>query len=425
MKEMHRVRVSPAKLNGTISVPPSKSAAHRAIICAALSEGVSVLQPVDLSNDIIATIECMKKLGAAFYMEGDRVTVTGITLRPESAQLHCGESGSTLRFLIPVAAALGVSARFTGSGKLPERPIGVYTDCLPGKGVPCRTEGGLPLEISGQLSSGKYEIPGNISSQFVTGLLLALPMLEGDSEIILSSPLQSVGYINMTLQTMESFGVRVRASENGWFIPGGQKYTAGDHKVEGDWSQAAFFMTAAALGGEITIDNLDMNSTQGDKACVEIYKRLGADISIVDDKLIMKGGRLHGIELDAADIPDMVPAFSVAAALAEGKTVIRGAARLRIKECDRLAAMRDGLSRLGAKIEETEDGFVIEGVKALRGGEVEGYNDHRIVMSMAVAAAACGEDIIISDMESINKSYPSFFEDYQSLGGIKDVIMGE
>ena len=425
MEKKHKVRVRPASLRGTISVPPSKSAAHRAIICAALSDGVSVLQPIDLSNDITATINCMKNLGAGFTINGSRVTVDGTGIFSQrKAELDCGESGSTLRFLVPVAAAGGVDARFVGHGKLPERPIGVYTDCLPQKGVECRTEGGLPLEISGRLESGIYQVPGNISSQFITGLLLALPLLQEDSEIRLTSPLQSVGYINMTLDIMKDFGVDVEAEENGWKIPGGQKYKAREFSVEGDWSQAAFFMTAAALGGSITIDNLDPESTQGDKACVDVYRRLGADIRTEDNRLIMNPGKLKGIELDAADIPDMVPAFSVAAALAQGRTVIKGAERLRIKECDRLAAMRDCLSRLGADIEETDDGLIINGVSSLSGAEVDGYNDHRIVMSMAVAAAAAREDIIISDMESINKSYPSFFEDYESLGGKKDVIMG-
>ena len=183
-------------------------------------------------------------------------------------------------------------------------------------------------------------------------------------------------------------------------------------------------MTAAALGSSITIDNLDMNSTQGDKACVEVYRRLGADIRCENGMVVMNTGKLHGIELDASDIPDMVPAFSIAAALAEGRTVIRGAQRLRIKECDRLAAMRDGLSRLGVKVEETEDGLIINGTERFSGGFVEGYNDHRIVMSFAVAACASESGITISDMESINKSYPSFFEDYKRLGGKTDVIMG-
>ncbi len=422
---MHKVKVSPRKLSGTVSVPPSKSAAHRAIICASLAKGISIIKPIDLSNDITATIDCMRKLGADITLEGSVLTVDGRrTFENKTTELDCGESGSTLRFLIPVAAAGGVSARFIGHGKLPERPIGVYTDCLPPKGVRCITQGGLPLEISGSLKSGVYEIPGDISSQFITGLLLALPLLDGDSEIKLTSPAQSVGYIDMTINTMKDFGINVAATENGWKICGGQEYRARDFTVEGDWSQAAFFMTAASLGEEIVIDNLSTASAQGDKECVKIYQRFGADIAERDGNIIIKPGKLQGIEIDATDIPDAVPALSIAAALAEGRTIIKGAARLRIKECDRLAAMTDGLTRLGAKIRETEDGLIIDGVKTLSGGSIEGYNDHRIVMSFAVAAVRCEGEIIISDMESVNKSYPSFFEDYVKLGGKADVIMG-
>ena len=425
MFELHQIKVSPGILSGTVSVPPSKSAAHRAIICAALAKGKSIISPIDLSNDIKATIECMKKLGAQLELDGDILTVDGTnTFSVSDTELDCGESGSTLRFLIPVAAVGGTASTFIGHGKLPERPIGVYTDCLPPKGTDCITKGGLPLTISGRLQSGKYEIPGNISSQFITGLLLALPLCEGDSEIVLTSPAQSVGYINMTINIMRDFGVEIETTENGWKIKGCQSYRSRRFTVEGDWSHAAFYMTAAALGGNITFDNLSLSSALGDKACIDIYRQFGALITEENGKITIRSGSLKSIEIDASDIPDMVPALAVAAALAEGRTVIKGAERLRIKECDRLAAMREGLSALGAKIRETGDGLIIDGVAELDGGFVKGYNDHRIVMSLAVAAAKCSGDIIISDMESINKSYPSFFEDYKMLGGCANVIMG-
>ena len=389
---MNKIKIKPGALNGTVSVPPSKSAAHRAIICAALSDGTSVIEPVELSNDIKATIQCMKKLGAEISLDGKTLTVSGSRIfSSDNIQLDCG---STLRFLIPVAAAGGVSAEFVGHGKLPERPIGVFTECLPQHNVECITKGGLPLKIKGRLESGKYYVPGNISSQFITGLLLALPLADGDSEIILTSGLQSGDYINMTVDTMKAFGVEVSSCENGWRIKGGQRYKAVNFKVEGDWSQAAFFMTAAALGGKITIDNLDINSRQGDKACMEIYSRFGARITLSDNGNI-------------------------------GTTVIKGAERLRIKECDRLAAMRDGLSRLGADITETSGGFIINGRKKLNGAEVSGYNDHRIVMSLTVAAVCADGDIIITCPESVNKSYPDFFEVHRKLGGCSDVIMGQ
>lgn len=425
---MHSIRLSPCTLSGTVSVPPSKSAAHRAIICAALAKGKSILSPIDLSNDIRATIDCMKMLGADIVLDGKTLTVDGTNIfsagSADNIKLDCGESGSTLRFLIPVAAVGGISAEFVGHGLLPQRPIGVYTDCLPEKGISMITKGGLPLKINGNLKSGKYEIPGNISSQFITGLMLALPLLDGDSEIMLTSPAQSVGYIDMTINAMRDFGVETEKTENGWKIKGNQEYKSRSYEVEGDWSQAAFFMTAASIGGKIVIDNLDINSAQGDKECVEIYKKFGADITIDGGKITISKNKLYGIDIDAKDIPDMVPALAVCAAFAEGKTIIRNAERLRIKECDRLKAMTEGLSNLGADITETPDGLIINGKPKLHGGSADGFNDHRIVMSLSAAAVGCEEDIIISDMESINKSYPSYFEDYKMLGGKADVIMG-
>ena len=423
---MHKVRISPSLLNGTVSVPPSKSAAHRAIICASLAPGRSRISPVEMSEDMKATIGCMRALGASITVSEGFLDIDGSDVfSPQTALLDCGESGSTLRFLIPVAAAGSVNARFIGRGKLPQRPIDVLTDRLPQFGTNCITEGGLPLEINGKLRSGIYEIPGNISSQFITGLLLALPLCDGDSEIKLTTEVQSAGYIDMTIAVMKDFGVDIESTDSGWLVRGGASYTPRDFTVEGDWSQAAFFMTAGALGGNITIDNLRSDSAQGDKACVEIYRRFGADVSEKDGRITVSGGELHGIDIDARDIPDMVPALAVTAALAKGTTVIHGAERLRIKECDRLFAMAQGLKRLGADITETPDGLVINGVEKLHGGEVEGFNDHRIVMSLSTAAARCDGDIIITDMESINKSYPSYFEDHKALGGIANVIMGQ
>ena len=407
-------------------MPPSKSVAHRAIICAALCDGKSKISPVDMSNDIRATIECMKALGADIELEGNSLTVDGRNIfKNKNLTLDCGESGSTLRFLVPICSTGGASVEFIGHGKLPERPIGIYLDCLPDKGVYCETNGGLPLKISGKLKSGIYEIAGNVSSQFITGLLLALPMLEGDSEIILTTELQSTGYVDMTTDIMEKFGVEIRRTENGWKIKGDQRYKARNFTVEGDWSQAAFFMTAAAIGGKVTIDNLNIESYQGDKECIEIYKKFGVNISESGGNIIVEKNKLKGIEINAENIPDMVPALSVVGALSKGITVIKGAERLRIKECDRLSAMADGLSRMGADIQETKDGFIIHGVNCLKGAEVDGYNDHRIVMALSAAAVGAEGEVIISDMESINKSYPKFFEDYRKVGGKADVIMGK
>ncbi len=415
---MSKVRVFPSVFNGEVTLPPSKSDVHRAILCASLARGKSVISPVDMSQDILATIDCAKALGADITVDGSTVYVDGTNLfGSKTAELNCRESGSTLRFFIPVAAAGGVAATFTGKGRLPQRPIGIYLDCLPKFGVKCTTEGGLPLDISGRLQSGCFEVPGNVSSQFITGLLLALPLTGKDCTIAVTSPLQSVGYINMTIRTMGVFGVKVEATENGYFIKGGQSYKPCRYTCEGDWSQAAFFMAAGALGGRLTLKGLRTDSIQGDMQCLEIFKEFGADVTVTPNGITVTGGDLKGISIDATQIPDLVPILAVTAAFAKGSTNIYGAERLRIKESDRLNAISTCLNKVGARVTEKPDGLIIEGVKSAAGGSVEGYNDHRIVMSMAICAEKSTAPIEISDKESINKSYPSFFEDYKKVKG--------
>lgn len=420
---MSDVKFSPFVPNGTVNVPPSKSDVHRAIICAAMANGVSRISPVALSNDIKATIGCIKALGADAVLENNVLTVDGTNMyKNKTALLDCGESGSTLRFFIPIAAVGNINATFVGKGKLPQRPIGIFTEALPKAGTVCKTEGGLPLEIKGQLKSGIFEIPGNVSSQFITGLLLALPILEGDSEIVLTSPLESVGYIAMTIRTMKQFGVNIQATEKGWHIKGGQSYKTCDYTTDGDWSQAAFFMVLGAVSGKITIKGVAKDSTQGDKKCAEILARFGAKVTQLDNEVTVEKGKLKAITIDASQIPDLVPVLSVCAAFAEGTTKIINAERLRIKECDRLKATAELLNNLGGKVKELSDGLEITGVSSLKGGNVNGYNDHRIVMSAAVCAARSDEDITATFAMSINKSYPDFYIDYNSIGGKANVL---
>lgn len=420
---MSDVKFSPFVPNGTVNVPPSKSDVHRAIICAAMANGVSRISPVALSNDIKATIGCIKALGAEAVLENNVLTVDGTNMyKNKTALLDCGESGSTLRFFIPIAAVGNINATFVGKGKLPQRPIGIFTEALPKAGTVCKTEGGLPLEIKGQLKSGIFEIPGNVSSQFITGLLLALPILEGDSEIVLTSPLESVGYIAMTIRTMKQFGVNIQATEKGWHIKGGQSYKTCDYTTDGDWSQAAFFMVLGAIGGKVTVKGVAKDSTQGDKKCAEILARFGAKVTQLDNEVTVEKGELKAITIDASQIPDLVPVLSVCAAFAEGTTKIINAERLRIKECDRLKATAELLNNLGGKVKELSDGLEITGVSSLKGGNVNGYNDHRIVMSAAVCAARSDEDITATFAMSINKSYPDFYIDYNSIGGKANVL---
>lgn len=420
---MSDVKFSPFVPNGTVNVPPSKSDVHRAIICAAMANGVSRISPVALSNDIKATIGCIKALGADAVLENNVLTVDGTNMyKNKTALLDCGESGSTLRFFIPIAAVGNVNATFVGKGKLPQRPIGIFTEALPKAGTTCKTEGGLPLEINGQLKSGIFEIPGNVSSQFITGLLLALPILEGDSEIVLTSPLESVGYIAMTIRTMKQFGVNIDTTENGWHIKGGQTYKSCNYTTDGDWSQAAFFMVLGAVSGKVTVKGVAKDSTQGDKKCAEILARFGAKVTQLDNEVTVEKGELKAITIDASQIPDLVPVLSVCAAFAKGTTKIINAERLRIKECDRLKATAELLNNLGGKVKELSDGLEITGVSSLKGGNVNGYNDHRIVMSAAVCAARSDGDITATFAMSINKSYPDFYIDYNSIGGKANVL---
>lgn len=405
----------PGPIHGTGVVPPSKSAAHRALIAAALS-GCGRVEGTARSADIDATLSGVTALGVAARREGDALGFSPAAV-PATPVVDCGESGSTLRFLIPLFGAKGISATFVGRGRLPQRPLGVYGDCLPPHGVALSRSDGLPLTISGRLQAGEYALPGDISSQFLTGLLFSLPLCDGDSILRLTTPLESAGYVDMTLRTLRQAGITIQIRPDGWDIPGGQTYQPVTHVVEKDWSQAAFLLAAGAISGQVCLHGLDPASAQGDKAIVEILRRFGADIRQTAHSLVCRRARLQGTTIDASQIPDLVPILSVVAAYARGETRIVGAARLRIKESDRLSAVADGLQRLGVDVTEQPDGLTICGGKPLRGGLVEGYNDHRIVMSMAVAATGSIHAVSVTDAESVNKSWPTFFEDFRAIGG--------
>ena len=420
---MPNVKYLPYTPRGAVAAPPSKSDVHRAVICAALSGGVCKISPVALSNDIRATIGCVEALGAEASVENDVLTVDGSAVfAKKTATLDCIESGSTLRFMIPVAAAGGVEARFTGSGSLVSRPIGLYSQILPEKGVSLEGGDGLPLKISGKLKSGVFKVPGNISSQFISGLMFALPLLRGDSDIILTSPIQSAGYINMTIRTMEKFGIEVDVTDTGWHVRGGQRYIPSDYRTDGDWSQAAFYLVSGAVNGEITVNNLNTDSKQGDRKIAGLLREFGAEVIQEADSVTVKKSDMKGIEIDASQIPDLVPALAVCASFADGVTRITNAERLRIKESDRLISTAALINSLGGEAKELPDGLVIRGSRTLIGGTVKGFNDHRIVMSAAICAAGSENPIICTDALSVNKSYPGFFDDYNSVGGKSEII---
>ena len=402
------VTIRPALLRGGITPPPSKSQAHRAIMAAALAGGVSVLSNVARSQDIQATLDCMAALGAAAEpVEQDGVRIRGMgTVSPCREQkpcFDCGESGSTLRFLIPVALAVAGGGSFTGRGRLMERPQQPYFDIFEEKGIFYERKDGV-LTVAGRLEPGSFKLPGNVSSQFITGLLYALPLLEGDSEIVLTTPLESEGYVDMTLETLGRFGIKVQRQSDRFYIPGGQSYQSRDMNVESDWSQAAFWYAAAALGSRVDIQGMNTMSRQGDRVVAEHYLQLT---------------RPGDVELDVSQCPDLVPALAAMAAVRQGTTHIVNAARLRIKESDRLSAVADVLGRMGADVAERAEGLAIVGKTTLVGGvSVDSHNDHRIAMMAAVAATRCAQPVAVMDAGCVAKSYPNFWEDYEALGGV-------
>lgn len=439
---MSTARITPSPIAGQLTPPPSKSAGHRALICGALALlqqrragltgsvcKLSRLRDNDsalLADDLRATLRALKALGIQAQENMDHILLTALPELPQQpVSIDCGESGSTLRFFIPILAALGIPAVFTGHGRLPFRPLTTYFDCLPNHGVTLTRpdgDGCLPLTLSGRLIGGMYQLEGNVSSQFITGLLFALPLCQEDSQIRLTTSLESAGYVEMTLNALDQMGVTVHTRPGGWDIPGNQQYILRNLTVEGDWSQAAFLLGMGALGGEVRIPGLKRDSAQGDKAALSLFRRFGAELILSRGIIRCRKAPLHGLEIDASQIPDLVPILAVAASVALGDSRIYNAGRLRIKESDRLAATADCLNRLGARVEEHPEELIIRGVPQLKGGSVPGYGDHRIVMSMAVAALACRNPVEISDAECVHKSWPGFFEDFARLGGNIDVV---
>ena len=388
--------IEPGRLQGTVRVPASKSAAHRLLIAAALSDRDTFIRIGALNRDIEATIACLRALGAGIEIAPGGLRVNPIGAVPGACGLDCGESGSTLRFLLPVACALEARATFTGRGRLPERPNAPLVEALRAHGAKIDADT-LPTRVAGALRGGRWTLPGDVSSQYVTGLLFALPRLAEDSEIVLTTPLQSAGYVDMTLRALSAFGVEIEPTTDGWRVPGGQRYRSpGGIAVEGDWSAAAFWFAANALGSDIRVEGLLDDTAQGDRAITELLGRPA---------------------IDASGVPDLVPALAVAAAALPQRTVITGAARLRLKESDRLESVAALLRALGGTAEVLPDGLLIDGGPPLRGGDVDGCGDHRIVMAAAVAAAAATAPVRIHGAEAVSKSYPDFFTDFNRLGG--------
>jgi 3-phosphoshikimate 1-carboxyvinyltransferase len=416
------IKVLPGKLTGTLRVPPSKSAAHRAILAAALAHGESVIENVDLSSDIRATLFACAQLGCvAELAPAERYCTLEIHggLKPQNgAVIDCAESGSTLRFMIPVACVCDGLRTFTGRGRLPQRPLDPYLRIFDEQGIRYTRPYGsnLPLAVMGRLSPGHFRLDGRVSSQFVTGLLYALPLLGGASGIEVLGGFESRGYVDLTTDMLRRFGIECACDENRFTVRGDQAYKPQHVSVEGDYSQAAFFLVAGAISGVIRLTGLEPCSLQPDSVIVEILNRMGADIAWEGDTLVSKPSGLKGIDIDVSQCPDLVPPLAIAAAYAEGTTRITGAERLRIKESDRLAALAQNLTALGVTAEEQPDGITIRGGR-IAGGEADGFGDHRIAMAFSVAAAASRQGITIRGAQCVDKSYPKFYEDLKLLGG--------
>ena len=408
------VTIIPSRLRGTVTPPSSKSVAHRALIAAALSGGFSTISNLGDSKDIQATRRCLSNLSTWIEdLTPDKVRVHGIGHSLVQAgpfpMLDCGESGSTLRFLIPVALLVQGEARFTGQGRLMERPLTPYEALFQEKGISWSLENGVLTIDSGRgydrlaLDPGEYRLPGNVSSQFITGLLFVLPLLDGDSDLVLTSPLESRGYVDLTLDVLRTFGIRVEERADAFHVPGSQHYESRDFTVEADWSQAAFWYAANFAGGQVDIQGLNMDSKQGDKVIALQYWKLA------------KPG---DAELDVSQCPDLVPPLAAMAAVRAGTTHLTHAARLRMKESDRLSTVAAALRAMGAQVEEGPDSLTIHGQERLPGGgTVDCCNDHRIAMMAAVSAAFAQAPVKLLGAECVRKSYPEFWNHFIQLGG--------
>lgn len=430
--------ISPGTLSGTVGAIASKSMAHRMLICAALCPSATDIELDSTSRDIEATAACLVSLGASisrtdrgYHVEPLRGSSASDNRRVgrTAAFLDCGESGSTERFMLPLVCALGSGARIVGHGRLSQRPLSPLFEELIAGGCSISDQGTFPLVVSGQLRAGRFILPGNVSSQFTSGLLMAAPLLGAPVEVSVSEPVESRPYIELTKSALATFGVTVLESHEildgvghtSYIVSGATPYRSPDScTVEGDWSNAAFWLCAGALaerGTRTCVSGLDLASVQGDRAVLAALAMFGARVIRQGSTASVQADDLHGCVIDASDIPDLVPPLSAVAALSKGTTRLKGCGRLRLKESDRLEAIATTLSALGSIVETDGDDLVITGVDSLTGGRVASANDHRIAMMAAIAATRATEPVTISGSEAVRKSYPTFFDDFARLNG--------
>ena len=419
------IMIEPSRLCGTLDAVSSKSYVQRLLICAGLADSVTRIYMNNLSDDIKAVCRCLCAMGCSITNEADGLSVFPLhAAHKSSAALDSGESGAAARFLMPLAAHLFDNFTMSGQGRLPGRPIAPLCRALAQAGASFDSDT-LPLSGRGKIRAGNFLIEGDVSSQFISGLLFALPLLEAESRITLTTPPESAAYVDMTIDVLKLFGIEIQRSGSGFLVPGKQRYTSpGTAQAEGDWSNAAFFLCMGALGGQVTVKGLSPDSTQGDAEIINILKRFGthAENCTPGGGAAASRGTLAGTDIDVSQIPDLAPVLAVAASAAKGETRIINARRLRLKESDRIQSIFNMLSALGSDIAISGDSLVIRGKERLSGGTVDGAGDHRIVMAAAAAACLCDKPVIIKGCQAVNKSYPSFFEDFRAIGGKTSVV---
>ena len=417
-------RFVPSRLSGTVPAPASKSEAHRRLVCAGLTKGETLLTGYMDSEDMQATLRCIEALGAVWRLEGDRLSVRGGVRAADRVPLFdCGESGSTLRFFVPIALCVTGGGVFRMHGRLSQRPMDVYRDLFVPAGVNWRmgigADGAAELSVSGRMEAGAYSLPGNVSSQFVSGLLFALPLLAGDSTLKVTGTVESVGYIRMTVEALCRSGIRIEEKKPFcWKIPGGQTYRAESGALTGDYSQAAVLLCGGALGHDVTVTGLQAETTQGDRSVLAHLRALGAEVTEDEHGITVRPGHLRGAVLDMQDCPDIAPLLALVCQLSEGESRLTHCGRLRLKESDRLAETVRLLNALGGDAAAEGDDIVLRGVEALRGGvTVDGCGDHRMVMLASLAASVAKEPVTVLGTECLAKSWPEYLAVYRSLGG--------
>lgn len=406
----------PREVYGEIKAPGSKSYGHRALIALALSRGKGKIDNVEISKDIMATLKCLEDLGVDFFIKENQINLDATKFgQRRDRVLKPEESGSTLRFFIPITLLFDEVYEFRGSTSLMKRPLNIYEELFKDLDIMMYRDSLESLVIKGKLEPGSFTMRGDVSSQFVSGMLMVMPLLSGESTLTVTGELESAAYVNMTIDVMKEFGINVVQKNQTYYVEGNQHYQARDYHVEGDYSQAAFFLAAGALAGDVTVTSLDPTSVQGDMEIIRILKKMGADLSYIDQSYRVKKKPLKGMEIGIAQIPDLAPILGVLLSLSEGGGKLINGRRLRYKESNRIEATIDLINTLGGDAKEVDDSIEIKGFKKLKGGRVSSFRDHRMVMAAAIAALRCEEPVIIEDYRAVSKSYPDFFKDLESI----------